>query len=101
MLEHLSNSPNYSAGSLGFEVSFLPTEADNADISLFEAWEMNIGSTGETLESLNMIFPVFSYSVLGQICMMISYWDVERYACLMSRRKRRRRPSDPSLSSDS
>lgn len=38
----------------------LPTGADNTDIFLVEVWEMNLGRTGETLESLNMIFPVCS-----------------------------------------
>lgn len=61
---------------------------------------MNLGGATETLEGLNMIFPVFSYSILGQIFMVISYWDVERYACLMCKRKRKKRmpPPHPSTS---
>lgn len=58
---------------------------------------MNLGSTSETLEGSNMIFPVFSYSIPGQIFMVISYWDVESYACLMCKRKRKKRmPTPPS-----
>lgn len=41
------------------------------------------GSPGETLESSNMTYPVSSYSILGQIWVVISYWDVARYARLL------------------
>lgn len=68
----------------------LPSGAGSTDIFMVKGMMGNeLGNKKWNSSKLEYdISCVFSHSILGQICMVISYWDVERYALLVRRMKK-------------